>query len=394
MKKICLCNPSRKGFFGDTVRVVELFGRIPRLLNNSYFYVFTYGEYKFSDLENIKFINLDTLFFGRRIRFVSKLLSNLFAFIFALFIRLDLVYEIQTTTPGIGLLLSKIKKIPLVYEVNTLLEYEKEKTFFNNIAIKIARIIEKWTVRCAKKITVVTTSMKKKFHEEYKILNDKIEIVPNGANIEMFYPMDKEACRNQLGLDVNSYIVCFVGGLGTGHGAKNLIECSPLVLNKVNNVKFLIVGDGPKKKEMEEKAKLFGVENAFIFAGIVPREKVPLYINSSDVCIALYALDDRLKKIGASSVKIHDYMGCSKPVIASDKINGLDVIQKSNSGILVDINNPLNISKNVIKLLKDEKMRKEMGINGRKLVEEKYNWESIAKQVSGIVEESLKNDER
>lgn len=122
----------------------------------------------------------------------------------------------------------------------------------------------------------------------------------------------------------------------------------------------------------------------------MPREKVPLYINSSDVCVALYAIDDRVKKIGLSPVKMYEYMSCAKPVIASDKIKGVDIIQKSKSGILVDINDPSDISESIIKFLKFEQLGKEMGKIGRKLVEERYNWESIARQVAGILEESLK----
>ncbi|MCG7848456.1 MAG: glycosyltransferase family 4 protein, partial [ANME-2 cluster archaeon] len=302
-----------------------------------------------------------------------------------------IVYQIQTTFSLSGLIISKIKRIPLIYEVNSLLEYEKEKTFFNSIIIKIAKFTEKQTVKQASKITVVTPELKQIFHDEYKIPLHKIDVVPNGADIDLFYPMDKLKCREELNLAQNKFIVCFVGGLGMGCGAKNIVEAAPYILEQVPNTHFLIVGDGPYRAIMEEKIKSLSLRDNFIFIGAVPHEVVPKYINASDICIALFT-GERIKEVGGgSTIKLYEYMACSKPVIGTLGLSTFEILTKYKSGIITNSENSQDISKSILYLLENEKFREDLGINGRQLVETKYNWDVITEQVARICEEGMKN---
>ena len=392
MRKICVSNPLRLGHFGDTTRIIEIFSRLPRECNAQVYAFYEENSKRLSDTGNFKIIRLKSTFFGKRIRYVSRVLSELLAICHGICMsNLDIVYQIQTTFSLSGLLISKIKKVPLIYEVNSLLEYEKEKSFLNNIIIKIAKFSEKQTVKHASKITVVTPGLKKIFHEEYRIPLQKIEVIPNGADIDLFYPVDKLKCRKELNLAQNKFIVCFVGGLGMGCGAKNIVEAAPYILKQVPNTLFLIVGDGPYRAIMEEKIKSLSLQDKFIFTGAKYHEVVPKYINASDVCIALYEIDERVKKIGLSPVKMYEYMACAKPVIGTNELKGMEILQKYNSGILVEQDDIIDISKSITYLLGNETIMEVIGKNGRQLVEDKYNWDAIAKQVARICDEEIKN---
>lgn len=395
MKKICFCTPLELGSFGDSTHITEVWKRMPELLNARVYIISKREDKRFSNMKGVNIIKPPTLSFGKRIKFISRILSHVFVVFYCLILsELALVYERQTMLNVSGLLISKIKKVPLIYEVNSLLEYEKEKSFLNNIITKIAKFTEKQTVKHASKITVVTPELKKIFHDEYNIPLHKIEVVPNGADRDLFYPMDKLECRKELNLAQDKFIVCFVGGLGMGCGVKNIVEAAPHVLEQIPGVNFLIVGDGPYRAIMEKKIESLSLQDNFIFTGTVPYKNVPKYINSSEVCVALYEIDGRVKKIGLSPIKMYEYMACAKPIIGTNKIRGIDILQKCSSGILVEQDDIQDISKSIIKLLKNENLRKKSGTNGRQLVEKKYNWDVIAKQVARICEGEIKNGKR
>ena len=99
--------------------------------------------------------------------------------------------------------------------------------------------------------------------------------------------------------------------------------------------------------------------NKFIFTEAVPYEDVPKYINASDVCIAPF-ITARYMKIGLSPLKIYEYMACKNPIVPS-RISNLGFIKQNNAGILVESENPKKLANAIIKLLKDTKLREEMG---------------------------------
>ena len=395
MEKVCFCTPLELGSFGDSTHITEVWKRMPELLNARVYIILKSADKRLSNIKDLNIVKPPTLFIGKRIKFISRILSHVFVVFYCLFLsNLALVYERQTMLNISGLLISKIKGIPLIYEVNTLLEYEKGKTCLNIIITKIAKITEKLTVAHADKILVTTQDLKKIFHRRYEIPFKKIEVVPNGANTDLFYPMDEAKCREELGLSQNIPIVCFVGGLGKGHGAKNLVNCAPSVIKQIPNTKFLIVGEGPKRTELEQKAASLDVKENFIFAGKVPYEEVPKYMNSSDVCVILNKSELKKELGGGSAIKLYEYMACGKPVIGTVAQTSFNILKKYDACVLVDVDNIDEIVEAVVMLLENKELREELGKNGRNLVEKKYNWDVNAKKVARICEGEIKNGNR
>ncbi len=146
----------------------------------------------------------------------------------------------------------------------------------------------------------------------------------------------------------------------------------------------MIVGDGSAKNDCIKIAHEFGVFEKFIFTGGIPFEQVPLYVNSSDVCVAPFKIY-RNAKIGLSPLKIYEYLACGKPVVSS-RIPNIEFIEQQKAGILVEPENPEELAKAIIKLLENESLREEMGKNGRDLVVKYYSWEANARKVEDICE--------
>ena len=81
-------------------------------------------------------------------------------------------------------------------------------------------------------------------------------------------------------------------------------------------------------------------------------------------------------------------MACEKPTVAS-RISDLEFIEQ-NAGILVEPENPEELAKAIIKLLKDEKLREEMGRNGREYVVKNHSWEAVARNVAEVCKSAVR----
>jgi len=227
--------------------------------------------------------------------------------------------------------------------------------------------------------------LKKILQEDYGVLKDKIVVILNGANTDLFKPMDAIEARAELGLSGNDKYICFVGILVQWQGVEYLIKSAPRVLEKFPGTRFLIVGGGQMEQELIELAEQVGVSNRMIFTGMVPYQKVPLYINVCEVCVAPF-MRELNKKGGRCSLKVPEYLACGKPLVVS-RLSGLEVLEHNEAGILVEPENPSELATAIIKLLQNQELRKQMGANGRKYVVENQSWESVAKKVEEVCSE-------
>lgn len=247
----------------------------------------------------------------------------------------------------------------------------------------IKEFIFKESIRAPYKIIAVTSGIKKYLHNEYGINNEKIVVINNGANTEQFKPMDSNESKTKLGLDPTKDYVCFVGNLAPWQGVEYLIQAAPLILAKCPNVSFLIVGDGIMKDKLMDLGRNLEVLDKFFFTGSIPYEKIPLHINSSNVCVAPFIVN-RNEKIGLSALKMYEYLACGVPVVASN-IKGVgDLLIKSNGGIAVTPENTGELAEAIIKLIIDKKLQTQMGFNGREYVIVNHSWASVAEDINDI----------
>jgi glycosyltransferase involved in cell wall biosynthesis len=301
----------------------------------------------------------------------------------------DVIYTRHSSLCFSPVLISKIFRIPYIVEVNGLIIDEMIMWGRPKLLMKIAKLSERTNYKQAKKIVAVTQGVKEGIKELYNIPDEKIVIIGNGANTDLFKPMDISEARKELKFDTDSNYVCFVGALAPWQGIEYFVQSAPLILDQIPNTKFLVVGDGPMKEGLINLAEKTGVSDKFIFSGAVPYEKIPLYINTCEVCVAPF-VNARNKKIGLSPLKMWEYLACGKPAIASDISGVNDLLEESNAGIVVPPENLEEFAKAIIKLLKNEKLREEMGKNGREYVVKNHSWELVAKRVAEVCESAAK----
>lgn len=297
----------------------------------------------------------------------------------------QVIYE-RRTSPKIGYALNKTLKIPFIVEVNALVEEEipllrKEK---KSPAVKrFKRVFRRRFFRKAERIVTVTESIKNAIQKDYDLNEERVVVISNGANTDMFRPMNQDSCRRDLGFEGKEKYLCFVGSLEAWQGVRHIIEAMPLILEGEPKAKLLIIGDGQQKKTLMEKTRELKLEERVVFTGWVEYQDVPKYINASDICVA--PLSKGREKSGSSAIKIYEYLACAKPVIAFE-VPDLGFLDERGCGIIVQRDNVPKLTEACLHLLGNDELRKNMGDKGRRVVVENYSWTNTAKKISELLE--------
>ncbi len=306
--------------------------------------------------------------------------------------RPDVLYLRQNSFPFFPIILCKILKIPSIVEVNGLvldeLKVESSQSFAYRVFSFFALRSENFNYRHCDRIVSVTDKLKDEIVRLYSVSETKIHVINNGANTDVFKPLDLKQTKAKLQLENSKKYVCFVGNLAAWQGVEFLIQASPLIMKKCPDAHFLIVGDGIMKEKLMETTSKLGISNKFTFTGRIPYEQVPLYINAADLCVAPF-IKERNSKIGLSALKTYEYLACGKPIVASSISGVRDLIESSGGGISVTPENPEELAAAVVKLLLDENMRTLMGNKSRKYVVENHSWDGVARKILDICKDII-----
>lgn len=207
---------------------------------------------------------------------------------------LDVIHS--HTEFGVGIfarIFAKQFDIPLVHTYHTMYEdYTHYIThgYFDKSSKKIVEYLtDFYCDKTATELIVPTTKTFKLFKEKYKYERN-IHIIPTGIEVDRFYEenvnmKDVNKIKKELGITKDDFVMLFVGRLAEEKNVEFLLNLEEKLLKKHNNIKLLIVGDGPDKETYEKIAKEKKIDNKVIFTGKVPWSDMPLYYHSTTIFI-------------------------------------------------------------------------------------------------------------
>jgi len=366
----------------QTTQPIEVATNLKRFGHEIIFFAPRMGKYNKNEKINIKYVPTIDIFMLRS--FVYQFFLFIYMFIYHLKFKPNLVHTRMGVFSIVPMLFSKIFGLPHVLHLADDIVEDMNVQNTNSSLITIYKVIEKINCTHSSKITTTTPNIKYALHKRWNTPLNRIITIPNGANTDLFKPMNLNKARKELDFDQNSHYIVFVGSLVVWQGVEYLIKSAPMILDKCPDVRFLIVGNGTMRGDLEALAEEIGMSNNFIFTGTVPYEDVPKYINASDVCV----VPKKPLNSGYSPLKLFEYLACSKSVVAS-RISGFEILEQINAGILVEPENPEELANAITKLLKDEKLREEMGGAGRIYVVKNHSWKTVARNVANVCEDAV-----
>jgi glycosyltransferase involved in cell wall biosynthesis len=299
----------------------------------------------------------------------------------------DAIYARHYKFPFAQFIISRLLGIPNIVEINGIVREEMKMSDFrsNKLRTYFENLGENFNYKHADKLVAVSEGIKYGIMRLYDIPGSKILVIENGADIELFKPIDREEVMKELELDNGCSYIGFSGSFARYHGIEALIASAELIISQISNVKFLFVGDGELKEHIVKVVDDMNLREKFIFINRVAYAESPKYINAFDIGVILKRRD-----IPGSPLKLWEYMACGKPVIATNT-SDFEIIKKCNCGILVDAEKPADVANAIVTLLKDKKLRKEMGENGRRYVVGNQSWACVAEKVETAIKDAVQN---
>ena len=344
------------------------------------------GEYKVEESLKIKYVPTINVRFFRFISFHFLLLFYLGYYL--IHNKVDVLYVREMALSLTPLMLVKIFKKPMITEINGDLLTEYKFAGYPQLFLAAVRTVEMLVLRMSQAVVCVTEGLRDVFRIRYNLSSEKMYVIPNGTDTDHFHPLDRSACRQNLRIDSKIKVVGFVGTFVPHQGLSYLIKSSSLILKKAPDVTFLLVGDGPLRKDLVDMIQHVGLMDYFLFTGAVPRDKVVLYINAMDVCVAPFTRK-RNERIGLSPLKIYDYLACGKPVVASN-IKGVgDLLQQNEIGIAIRPEDPASLARGVLRALEDHDLTARCLQGGPAIVKKNFTWQITAQKVAEVCSETV-----
>jgi len=193
---------------------------------------------------------------------------------------------------------------------------------------------------------------------------EKVTLIPNGVDPTMFDPEARgESVRRELDLGTD-FVVTYAGALGLANDIGTVLEAADRLRDETG-VKFLLVGDGKERGNLEAMAKSKGLPNV-IFAGARAKHEMPAILAASDACVA--TLKDIPEFRTTYPNKVFDYMAAGRPTILA--IDGVirSVMERAGGGIYVPPGNPEALADVLIKLKGNPDRARRMGNAAREYV--------------------------
>lgn len=187
-----------------------------------------------------------------------------------------------------------------------------------------------------------------------------IQVIPNGVNLEPFRNPVEPHERSELGIDPEAVVLIYVGRLGPEKNLPFLLRSFAGTAHAQENVHLVIVGDGPERDNLEDRASQSGVGERVHFTGFVPYEKVPNYLSMADAFVT------------ASVTEVHpltviEAMARGLPVLGIDSPGVADSIEEGVSGFLSSDDLATYTAK-MMRMVSDREKRLAMGKNAQQAV--------------------------
>ena len=249
----------------------------------------------------------------------------------------------------------------------------------NPVLIRMSQWLEKFLYNHADRLIVNSPGFIPFIRE---VCGKTPDLVPNGADAEMFADADGGDFRTKYGLE-NAFVVMYSGAHGPANDLETVLNAAELMKDQ-SSVRFVFVGSGKDKPRLEQIKEEKGLNNV-LFVDPVPKDQIASVMAAENAGLAILKKIDMFKTTYPN--KVFDIMACGDPVLC--QIDGVirDVVEENGAGLFVEPGNPQALADAVLKLSSDPELCRKLGENGRKAIKEKFSRDVSAGQLEAIFKE-------
>jgi len=249
----------------------------------------------------------------------------------------------------------------------------------STIAREFFRRCERAATRKCHSIISVADAMTSLMVRANVVTEDKCTTVLSGMGVEPFLTANehRESMRKQLGYAQQQCVIGMIARLFYLKGHADLVAAAKRVVREAPQVRFLLVGDGKLRSDIECKIRKAGLRDYFQFTGLVPQEDIPTLIGAMDIVVHT-SLREGLARV------LPQALIAGKPVVSYDIDGAREVVITGETGFLVPPRGLEQLSTSILSLVTNPQERTRLGEQGRSRFTEAFRHENMTKQIRSI----------
>jgi len=277
-----------------------------------------------------------------------------------------------------GVFASRLRRAPLVLEIRDLWPESivAVGAMRKSPLIRVLEWLERRMYAAARRIVTVGDGYRQEL-EARGIPGERISVIPNGIDGAVFHPRpDDGRLREEWGLG-RRFVCAYVGTIGMGCGLEIVLRAARrLRAEGRDDVRFLLVGDGAVREELEAQARAEGLD-AVVFTGRLPKARMPEVLAAADACLVHLTRTPLFRTVLPS--KIFEAAAMAKPIVLGVEGFAADLVGRAGAGICIEPENEAQLLEAVSRLAADPSLGRKLGEAGLEQLGRPYDWNGLAK---------------
>jgi len=243
-------------------------------------------------------------------------------------------------------------------------------------------ILLKMETRIAKKWADGLIALSQAAAQELATAGLPAYVIPGGVNCERWRPdpIARKRMRSSLGYRENHVVVGYLARLVRSKGGMSLLRVAARIVQLLPDVRFLLIGDGPMRPQLERRIEELGLQNSVTMLGFKPWWETPDYLNAMDI----FAFPSYTEACGLALLEA---MACGIAPVARINAGTREITTDGETGYLVASDEEL--FQKILRLAQDRGLRNRLGANAHHSVQEHHSWQAVAERTVEVYREVI-----
>jgi glycosyltransferase involved in cell wall biosynthesis len=210
---------------------------------------------------------------------------------------------------------------------------------------------------------------------------ERFTTIYSGMELDWFLRanLNGDAVRREFGIPQGAPVVGKIARLFPLKGHDQLFDAAPEIVRQNPKVRFFLIGDGILQEHLKERARKDGILENFVFAGLIPRERIPEMLAAMDVVVHT-SLREGLARV------LPQALAMGKPCVSFDIDGAPEVVIPNQTGYLITPGDSAGLASAIARLLEDPELRRQMGEAGRRRVDPDFRAEVMVQRIAEVYE--------
>jgi glycosyltransferase involved in cell wall biosynthesis len=295
--------------------------------------------------------------------------------------RYHIVHTHSSKAGVLGRLAAKLAGTPIiVHTLHSLVFHDYQPWLIN----RLWRLVKKLCAPITDQFISVSDIITQKAIAAGIASPNKFKTIYSGMELDWFTnaSVNPAAVRREFGIPDDALVVGKIARLFSLKGHDQLLDAAPAIVERHPGVRFFLIGDGVLYDHLRSRAREAGILDNFVFAGLIPRERIPVMISAMDLVVHT-SLREGLARV------LPQALAMKKPCVSFDIDGAPEVVIPDITGFLVRAGDSQGLATAVSRLLEDPALRARMGEEGRRRVDPAFRAETMVSQIADVYRELI-----